>query len=186
MQQAAGQMSSAATQAQKDAAVSTVNPPQKHQTLFRMVEGLGVALSAGAKSMETRGAAGGAEDVQAYYANKQAAAQSAQRARDEARDSKVKQDLTTFDTAHALYQTYSNLATVPDELTKLHLDVANAQQEGKLRNIETTKAAADFQQTYGVTADQYNSLMGGGSGTPAADKSIRRRQRISTRTLLKK
>jgi hypothetical protein len=165
MQEQAGQMSAAATQAQKDAAVSTANPnPPRHAVLLKMIEGLGIGLSSAATSMATRGKEGGAPEVAQYYAGQQQQQIQAQQARIQARDAKVRQDLTTFDTAHALYQTYANLATAPDLLTKAHLDLANAQQEGKLRNIETTRAAADFQQTYGVTADQYNSLMGG-SGT---------------------
>jgi hypothetical protein len=175
MQEQAGQMSAAAMQAAKDAAVSTANPnPPRHAVLLKMIEGLGIGLSSASTAMATKGREGGAPEVQAYYQQKQQGEIQAQQARQQAKDAKVKQDLTTFDTAHALFQTYQNLATVPDEITKFHLDVANAQQEGKLRNIETTKAAADFQQTYGVTADQYNSLMGGGNGTidPQAAKNL--------------
>jgi len=139
-----------------------------------MIKGLGIGLSSASTAMATKGKEGGAPEVQAYYQQKQQGEIQAQQARQQAKDAKVKQDLTTFDTAHALFQTYQNLATVPDEITKSHLDVANALQEGKLRNIETTKAAADFQQTYGVTADRYNFLMGGGNGTidPQAAKNL--------------
>jgi hypothetical protein len=173
MQQAAGQMSAAATQAQKDAAISTANPnPPRHAVLLKMIEGLGIGLSSAATAMATKGREGGAPEVAQYYAGQQQQQIQAQQARIQARDAKVRQDLTTFDTAHALYQTYQNLATVPDEITKSHLDVEAAQQAGQLRAIEATKAQADFRQQYGLSTDQFNSLMGGGAVDPQAAKNL--------------
>jgi hypothetical protein len=176
-QQSFGQ---AATNYQKASDIASTPVPTpapiKHQTLFRMVEGLGVALSAGAKSMETRGAAGGAEDVQAYYANKQAAAQSAQSARQQTHDAAVRSQLLAGQANENMGRSYMLLSTFPNDMRESDTRV----KAGELGLAERTQALkvqlADFQkQNFGFTPDEIT-----GSTQPGAAPTAVNPQHMAT------
>lgn len=130
---------------QQDAAKSTAPPPPpKHATLLRMVEGLGVALSSSATALSTHGKEGGAEEVQQYYGQKQAQEQSAQRARDEAKNAKVQQDIMAMNAARDTLATHILFAKLPNELTESDLRVKSAQQALETGKLEQSKLRGEI------------------------------------------
>src|SRR5208282_720940 len=130
---------------QQDSAKSTAPPPPpKHATLLRMVEGLGVALSSSATALATHGKEGGAEEVQQFYGNKQAQQQSAQRARDEAKNAKVQQDIMAMSAARDTLATHILFAKLPNELAESDLRVKSAQQGLETGKLEQTKLRGEI------------------------------------------
>jgi hypothetical protein len=121
------------TDAQKvrDAQAQSVAPPPPgpHSTLLRMIEGLGAGLSAASTSLATRGKEGGAPEVQQYYEQKQAMAQSAQAARQQAHNANVENAIKTLQTDQLVGQTYHLFSMMPNELEASNLAIQAKKQE---------------------------------------------------------
>jgi hypothetical protein len=128
-------------------------PPPPHARLLSMVQGLAAGLSAAGKSLATRGKEGGAEDVQNYEIKKQQAAQSAQAARDAAKNQKIQQAVTAVNTNLAMANMAHQAATWPAEATAEGLKNA-ANKQG----ISIT--AADFAATHGgMSPDEFTGAL---------------------------
>jgi hypothetical protein len=130
--------------------------PPKHAHLLAMVQGLADGLSAAGTSLATHGREGGAQEVQQLQAQRQASKQSAAAAQREAQsadiENKLKQATTTQinTTIHALN------ATLPDEIAKSHMSVADA----------STKLAGEQFNLFagtGMSPEAINSLVHGGT-----------------------
>lgn len=170
-------------QAASDLAAKPVPTPTpiRHETLYRMVEALGVSLSAGAKSMATRGEAGGASDVQAYYQNKQNSAIQAQNARQQQHDSAVRSQLMAGEANEQMGRSYMLLSTFPNDMRESDMRL----QAGQLGLNERTQALkiqlADFQkQNFGFSPDEIT----GGTQPGAAPTTVNPQHMATAKSML--
>jgi hypothetical protein len=167
---AQGSMSEAVaneTQAYKNASdLSKPTPPPApvpHARLLAMVSGLATGLGAAATSLATGGREGGAKEVQQEQAAAQQQKIQAQQAVEAQKNAKIQQQITIGNTNHQLAQSYLNLMTLPDEITKSHLSVSGEQQRQDI-------TGADFQATHGgMTPEQFTAALSG--TTPASSQS---------------
>jgi hypothetical protein len=115
--------------ASESAQPAAPQPPGKHDTLRRMVEGLAVGLSSAATAMASHGERGGAPDVQAYYANKQNQAIQAQNAALAQRNMETQQHLMAANVAEKQMNNIMLMHTIPHDMTMQDLQEKKGQQE---------------------------------------------------------
>jgi hypothetical protein len=133
----------------KDRAVSTVPPPQKHETLLRMIQGLSVGLGSAGVALASHGKAGGVEMVTQIEGEQQRQRLEAQAARDARKNQALQQDLVNASNQVELMKMYQNLTSLPDELTLNHLRVSEAQQTVQKGQVDLQNAQQEFKEKYG-------------------------------------
>ena len=108
--------------------------PPKHAHLLAMVQGLADGLSAAGAAASTGGREGGAKEVQELRQGRQEAQQRAVAATQAQTDAKLRNALTTAQTTEINLKNIHTNATLPDEISKSHMEVAEAglatQQKG--------------------------------------------------------
>jgi hypothetical protein len=132
---------------------STAPPPAgPHAKLLSIVQGIAVGLGSFGKAMATHGKEGGVEDVLAYNKQQQEMQIQAQRARDEAKNQKVSQAVTAFQTNVAMGNAAHLAATWPKEAEQRDLQIAGEKQAQSIQS-------ADFQMQFGMKPEDFNKSM---------------------------
>jgi hypothetical protein len=124
-------------------------PPQPHARLLAMVQGLSQGLSAASASLATHGREGGAAQVLQMQGEEQRQKEEAQQAATAQKNAKIQQQLMIADTNQKLANQILFMATIPDVMTKSHLEVTGEEQKQAGEAQTQAIQGADFQAAHG-------------------------------------
>jgi hypothetical protein len=153
--------------------------PGPHARLLAMVQGLALGADAFGKSIATHGREGGVQEVAQVQGEQQQQKIAQQQAAQAAKNAQIQQQITVADTNHKLAQNVLFMATLPNEIKKSDLGVQQQEQTVAAGKADLAKVQADFMSQFGMTPDQFNSMIGGADGAaPAGGVSPQARQNV--------